>query len=149
MRRNGRTPTRSSWDVARAVAREIELLATRGGGVIALEDDEIIAAGERIAQLMVSTAPIRGFVNAQELAAELGVARDWVYANAQRLGAIRLGDGPKARLRFDVAQARRALMSGDDGGRSPDIEIPRPKRRRSPRRTAPTGIRLIQGRSSQ
>ena len=34
---------------------------------------------------------------------EFGVSTDWVYANARRLGAIRLGSGPRARLRFDRA----------------------------------------------
>jgi hypothetical protein len=34
---------------------------------------------------------------------EFGVSTDWLYANAGRLGAIRLGSGPRARLRFDRA----------------------------------------------
>jgi hypothetical protein len=34
---------------------------------------------------------------------EFGVSADWLYANARRLGAIRLGSGPRARLRFDRA----------------------------------------------
>ena len=34
---------------------------------------------------------------------EFGVSTDWVYANAGPLGAIRLGSGPRARLRFDRA----------------------------------------------
>lgn len=33
----------------------------------------------------------------------VGVSIDWVYANARALGAIRLGSGPRARLRFDRA----------------------------------------------
>ena len=55
-----------------------------------------------------------GLIDAQQLADQLGVARDWVYANAQRLGGVRLGDGPRARLRFDVELARRALASGPE-----------------------------------
>ena len=34
---------------------------------------------------------------------EFGVSTDWLYANARPLGAIRLGSGPRARLRFDRA----------------------------------------------
>jgi hypothetical protein len=34
---------------------------------------------------------------------EFGVSTDWLYANAGRLGAIRLGSGPRARMRFDRA----------------------------------------------
>jgi hypothetical protein len=38
-----------------------------------------------------------------EVSEEFGVSTDWLYANARRLGAIRLGSGPRARLRFDRA----------------------------------------------
>ena len=34
---------------------------------------------------------------------EFGVSTDWLYANAGPLGAIRLGSGPRARVRFDRA----------------------------------------------
>jgi hypothetical protein len=36
-----------------------------------------------------------------QVAEEFGVSTDWLYANAGPLGAIRLGSGPRARLRFD------------------------------------------------
>jgi hypothetical protein len=42
-------------------------------------------------------------VTVAAVAQEFGVSTDWVYANAERLGAIRLGSGPRARLRFDRA----------------------------------------------
>jgi hypothetical protein len=38
-----------------------------------------------------------------EVRNEFGVSADWVYANADGLGAIRLGSGPRARIRFDRA----------------------------------------------
>jgi hypothetical protein len=47
-------------------------------------------------------------VDAATLAAMLPVERDWVYAHASQLGAIRLG-GPAGRLRFDSHHALRAL----------------------------------------
>jgi hypothetical protein len=52
-------------------------------------------------------APSPRFVDAATLAKELSVERDWVYAHAEDLGAVRLG-GPRGRLRFDreVARAR-------------------------------------------
>lgn len=34
---------------------------------------------------------------------------DYVYAHAAELGAMRLGSGPKARIRFDLDRARQAL----------------------------------------
>jgi hypothetical protein len=40
------------------------------------------------------------YVDAAALAKELGVERDWVYAHAEELGALRLG-GARGRLRFD------------------------------------------------
>lgn len=51
-------------------------------------------------------------LNATQLAARLGVARAWVYDHAAELGAVRLGAGPRARLRFDpITVAER--LSGD------------------------------------
>lgn len=48
-------------------------------------------------------------IDAAELARRLGIARSTVYANARRFGAIRLGDGPRAPLRFDYAAALASL----------------------------------------
>jgi hypothetical protein len=50
-------------------------------------------------------------VDAATIAELIGTTRDWVYQNADRLGAIRLGDGPRARLRFDPERVERALGS--------------------------------------
>jgi hypothetical protein len=51
------------------------------------------------------------------VAQEFGLSTDWVYANAGRLGAIRLGSGPRARLRFEratiadrIAKSRHTLL---------------------------------------
>ena len=51
-----------------------------------------------------------GLVNAQTLADELGTSRGFVYQHSEQLGAIRLGEGPKAPLRFDVEVAKRAMF---------------------------------------
>jgi hypothetical protein len=50
-------------------------------------------------------------VSAAELAAILGVTRDWVYTRASRLGAVRLG-GKRGRLRFELETVRQALENG-------------------------------------
>jgi hypothetical protein len=70
-----------------------------------------------------------------EVAERLRVSPKWVYANQHRLGAIKLGDGPKARLRFDesviAADLRRqetAVVRSGPG--SPESEEPLKKRRR-------------------
>src|SRR3954468_3092142 len=46
-----------------------------------------------------------------QVARRFQVHPSWVYANATRLGALRLGTGPKAPLRFDP---RRVAMAVDD-----------------------------------
>src|ERR1700758_5383611 len=99
---------RASSRLAMVIARELEVLATRSGHLLAFDVEEIEALAEHLAELVASARPSIGLVDARELAEELGVARDWVYANAERLGGVRLGDGPRARLRFDVDRAREA-----------------------------------------
>ena len=95
--------------LAAVIAREIELAATRRGRLVAFDVEEIEAVAEHLAELVASARPAIGLIDAQDLADQLGVARDWVYANAERLGVVRLGSGPRARLRFDVERAREAL----------------------------------------
>jgi hypothetical protein len=53
--------------------------------------------------------PPAELIDAAELARRLGIARSTVYANARRYGAIRLGDGPRAPLRFDYAAVLASL----------------------------------------
>ena len=55
----------------------------------------------------------------------LGVHPSFVYAHATELGAMRLGSGRKARIRFDVDRARQALDA---------------RRRRSPGRPRKSGV---------
>jgi hypothetical protein len=80
--------------------------------------------------------PTARLVDAAELADLLGVARSWVYDNAERIGGVRLGDGPRGRLRFDV---ERALTAWRDREPEPQPEPqPRAPRRRAPRTAAPS-----------
>ena len=44
-----------------------------------------------------------------DVARRLAVHENWVYGHADQLGAIRLGDGEKARLRFDLERVARAI----------------------------------------
>jgi hypothetical protein len=83
-------------------------------------------------------------VDAQALAVVLGVSRDFVYEHADELGALRLGNGPKARLRFDVDAAlscygseRSQADTASVGGDSDDT--PPPRRRRLPDRSPQPG----------
>ncbi|MFL5864147.1 MAG: hypothetical protein ACJ780_25815 [Solirubrobacteraceae bacterium] len=114
---------------------------------MASDVNQIQALAEHLAEL-ASARPRIGLVDARDLAEELGVARDWVYANAERLGGVRLGDGPRARLRFDAERAREALAAGREGDRTSRDGVPA-RRRGRPRREATTVVPLIRGRSSR
>src|SRR4051812_11744587 len=57
-------------------------------------------------------------LTAREVAERFGVSAEWVRENADRLGVIRLGDGPRPRLRFDGEQVHAALTVRDAGGGS-------------------------------
>jgi hypothetical protein len=84
-----------------------------------------------------------GLATAAEVAKLYGVTHSWVYANKNRLGAVKLGDGPKARLRFDLERVDeelrpRAVSRSGASHRA---------RRGRPRKTAlPPGVELLKGR---
>lgn len=94
-------------------------------------------------------------VDAATLAAEWNVSRDWVYEHADELGALRLGNGPKARLRFDPIAARAALACyGSERSHSRNVsagavsELPTPRRsgKRADRSPQPGSILPIRPR---
>jgi len=73
-------------------------------------------------------------LTAVEVARRFGVSAEWIRENADRLGALRLGDGPRPRLRFDPERVAEALNARSIRGRSdaPDCPPERaPQRRRS------------------
>jgi hypothetical protein len=75
---------------------------------------------------------------------EFGVSTDWLYANARPLGAIRLGSGPRARLRFDRATiADRIAKVASHAAR--DRSSQRGKRRRGTREGADGDLLPIRG----
>jgi hypothetical protein len=101
------------------------------------------AVAERVADLLRGETPAGGpLVDAATLAAELGVSRSFVYEHAKELGAQRLGDGPKARLRFDREVARQAQRSE----RQPAPERPTPKRRAARRTPRPGSVLAVRPR---
>ena len=72
-------------------------------------------------------------LTAAQVAARLGVQRTWVYAHANELGVVRLGDGPRPRLRFDpaiVARLTNATTPRTTDTNLLPIRTPRPRRRR-------------------
>jgi hypothetical protein len=67
------------------------------------EDHEAIA--RRVVELLrdQDRAGPGCWQTADQVALRLGVSRDYVYRHADELGARRLGEGPRAHLRFDPA----------------------------------------------
>jgi hypothetical protein len=57
-----------------------------------------------------------------QVARRFQVHPSWVYANARRLGALRLGTGPKAPLRFDP---RRVALAVEDPPPSGGLTVER------------------------
>jgi len=132
---------------------ERELAALHDGrAAVRLDDEDIAAIAASVVDLMTRPGPAGRdtgrLATASDVARALGVSRSWVYANKVRLGAIRLGSGPRARLRFDLAQAQAAFAA--DPRHQTDAEPPRPPRRRARRKRAlPDGVPLIRGRSER
>jgi hypothetical protein len=74
-------------------------------------------------------------MDAAQLARHLGLTRAWVYQHADELGAVRIGNGPRARLRFDLPTATAALGSrGGDRNAQPEGSLSSAGARRRPRR---------------
>lgn len=68
----------------------------------ALDAASIRAIADEVARLL-GRRESDGLLTARELARLFNVERGWVYAHADELGVVRLGDGPRRRLRFDPA----------------------------------------------
>ncbi|MHB1570425.1 MAG: hypothetical protein ACYC0H_14645 [Solirubrobacteraceae bacterium] len=77
-----------------------------------LDEEDIEAIAKRLARLLGGETPSAyRLLSPKELAAALHVSPDYVYTHAVELGVMRLGDGPKARLRFDLHTAQQAMRS--------------------------------------
>jgi hypothetical protein len=99
-----------------------------------LDPADIEQIARQVAELIAATQarPSGQFVDASELAQLLGVERDWVYAHANALGAIRLG-GPRGRLRFDLQRVQDAWSSRKTNGARPGAGHSSKKRSRATR----------------
>ena len=80
-------------------------------------DGWALGDARQLAEAVVDVLEERGLVttsgmpsrvlNAAEVAQLLGRDRQWVYDHAGELGAFRYGDGPKARIGFDLLGVER------------------------------------------
>jgi hypothetical protein len=112
---------------------------------VTLDPESVRAVAHAVVELLADTQPPAGrLVDAAELARLLGVTRATVYEYAERLGAVRLGDGPRGRLRFD---AERAVAAWRDPEPEPEPEpLPATPRRRT--RTRGPELLPIAGRAA-
>lgn len=130
-----------------ATARQIVHLADQEPTVIlALILDELRELRAAVVAMGGTTSPPafeQGLVDAATLARELGVSRAWVYENADRIGAVRIGAGSKPRLRFDVTTARAALNAPEA---RPEPTPTGARRRTTGQRTTAGGVLAIRPR---
>ena len=113
-----------------------------------IDDDELVsvwmrpefidAVARRIVQLGVGADSDKQqsdgeLLTVSEVARRLNASPHWVYAHKRELGAIRLGDGPKARLRFHLV-AVLAELSRPGESRSSDRSGAAEARKRTRRR---------------
>jgi hypothetical protein len=86
-----------------------------------LTPDVIEQIAHRVAELLRDHDPVGAhptgapvLMDAAQLARYLGLTRAWIYQHADELGAVRIGSGPRARLRFDLRTATAALSKAKD-----------------------------------
>jgi len=112
---------------------------------IKLDPQTIEAIARRVVALLEKRHLQDGateLVDAVELARRFGIERSWVYSHAIELGAVKLGNGAKPRLRFDPAVAARVLQKV--GEASAAVPPTRPgERAGQPLGGGGTGVRLL------
>ncbi len=139
-----RTPTTPARPIPGSCAmptRRRGLGATARHVAVDLTPQAVEQVAIRVAQLLrheqsrtdTSTPSDPGWMTAKELATHLKLNPAWVYEHAEELGAIRTGDGPKARMRFDLHTATQALKQH----RKEAEPTPAPRPRRAPRNPRP------------
>jgi hypothetical protein len=90
-----------------------------------LSPETVDAIARRVAELLTAkpadaTPDAQRLVDAAELARRLRVTPAWVREHADELGVVRIGEGPRPRLRFAVDRAMQAYNKRSD----PDRTIP-------------------------
>ena len=107
--------------------------------VRAIAEAVVDVLGERGLVVYAGPSPAARVLKVREVARLLGRSAPWVYEHATELGAIRMGNGPKARIGFDLATIERwkrehQLAPG---------EARKPAQRRPRRSAIPAGGNLI------
>lgn len=122
-------------------AAALALMTLEHQHIGAIAHRDIRAVAEALADVLVerglvmpaSAASPARVLDAAQVAELLGRDRQWVYAHAGELGAFRYGDGPKARIGFD-------LVTVEQWKRERQIRNTSPPRRRDRRRSKGIGV---------
>jgi hypothetical protein len=97
----------------------------------------IEALADQVAERLREVGAADRMVSAAEIARRFGVSRDYVYDHAGELGAVRLGDGRGAPLRFDPKAIADRLAKPLSPPMAEERERKRPPRRRKPASRVP------------
>lgn len=94
-----------------------------------LDDASVEAIARRVVELLSSEGGSKDWIDAAEVARRFSLSTDYVYEHADELDAVRIGSGPKARLRFDPDKVIAALVGSSRKGSQPNQEPVRSVRR--------------------
>jgi hypothetical protein len=116
---------------------------------MAIDPGDIEQLAQRVAELLadesMESRQMRQLVDAAAVARLLGVSRATVYAKADELGAIRVGNGKRARLRFDPAR----IVAGRQSGSSKPSKARERHRSRRSSQSPNTELLPIRGRRNR
>ena len=87
-----------------------------------------------------SSVGVGDWLTPAEAASRLGVDRSWVYGHAVELGARRLGDGPRARLRIPASAVAPGEASRGSRVEQSGVVEPKPQRRATRRKGTERGF---------
>lgn len=122
-----------------------------GNGALTLWPELAEMVARRVVELLQERWAPGALMDAAEVGVRYGVERSWVYEHADELGAVRLGDGPRARLRFDPRRVEEAIAARTRHRGSQVDESPAKaqvsSRRRKARRGSSAQLLPIRGRS--
>jgi hypothetical protein len=123
---------------------------------MSLTDADIGRIAQRVVELLREESPARQadtsvsvsaepeWISAGEYAEKFNVSLATVYRNADSLGAVRIGNGPKATLRLP-AQTVEVSAAEDNGAARPDPKAkPNPPETKPRRRKSRGNVRLLE-----
>jgi hypothetical protein len=110
---------------------------------VRLTDGEIQQIAERLVELLPRHVSGEGLIDAAEVGRRLGISRSTVYEKAEELGAVRIGQGRRARLRFDPQRVVTQLAARNGALVSPALGARRAVASRRRKRRALDGAGLL------